>query len=134
MAFRVPIKVRFYELDPYGHLNHAAYVQYFEVARVEMLDSLSDGMIQLRDEGVQIVVTEMENRFLKPAGARDELIVETEAAEVRRVSMVFVQRLLRGEQVLATQRTTAATVDRNGRPVRIPPVLVDVLRSAPSGG
>jgi len=44
MAHRYPIKVRFYELDPYNHLNHASYVQYFEVGRVELLESIGFGL------------------------------------------------------------------------------------------
>lgn len=34
MTFRVPIQVRSYELDALGHVNHAVYHQYGEVARV----------------------------------------------------------------------------------------------------
>ncbi|RRO16722.1 acyl-CoA thioesterase [Saccharopolyspora rhizosphaerae] len=34
MTFRIPIQVRSYELDALGHVNHAVYHQYGEVARV----------------------------------------------------------------------------------------------------
>ncbi|WP_407691214.1 acyl-CoA thioesterase [Saccharopolyspora mangrovi] len=34
MTFRVPLQVRSYELDALGHVNHAVYHQYGEVARV----------------------------------------------------------------------------------------------------
>ena len=34
MAIRVPLQVRSYELDALGHVNHAVYHQYGEVARV----------------------------------------------------------------------------------------------------
>lgn len=33
MTFRIPIAVRGYELDALGHVNHAVYHQYAEVAR-----------------------------------------------------------------------------------------------------
>ena len=32
------IKVRFTELDPYGHVNHAQYISYFEHGRTEARD------------------------------------------------------------------------------------------------
>ena len=38
MPHRHEVKVRFYELDPYGHLNHSAYIQLFETGRIEMLE------------------------------------------------------------------------------------------------
>ena len=31
------IRVRFGELYPYNHVNHAVYISYFEAARVELL-------------------------------------------------------------------------------------------------
>jgi len=54
MSHRIPIKVRFYELDPYNHLNHATYVQYFEVGRVELLESIGSGLTTLQEQGIQI--------------------------------------------------------------------------------
>jgi acyl-CoA thioester hydrolase len=36
--FRVQIKVRHYELDTLGHLNHAVYHSYAEVARFELFE------------------------------------------------------------------------------------------------
>jgi cobaltochelatase CobT len=36
-VFTTEVRVRFYELDPYNHVNHTAYLGYFETARVEAL-------------------------------------------------------------------------------------------------
>jgi acyl-CoA thioester hydrolase len=36
--FRTRIKVRHYELDTLGHLNHAVYHSYAEVARLEVME------------------------------------------------------------------------------------------------
>ncbi|HVW44026.1 MAG TPA: acyl-CoA thioesterase [Amycolatopsis sp.] len=48
--FRIQIKVRSYELDTLGHLNHAVYHSYAEVARLEALDAASGGRNTLREE------------------------------------------------------------------------------------
>ena len=50
------IKVRFNELDPYGHVNHAQYISYFEHGRTEALDSVGVGLREMADKGFQIVV------------------------------------------------------------------------------
>ena len=42
-AHRTTIRVRFYELDPYNHVNHSVYVSYFESARVEFVEPDPDG-------------------------------------------------------------------------------------------
>jgi acyl-CoA thioester hydrolase len=50
------IKVRLYELDPLGHLNHAVYHSYGEVARIECMEGAARGGTSLRDEGVAPVL------------------------------------------------------------------------------
>ena len=134
MVHRQPIKVRFYELDPYNHLNHSAYIQYFEVGRVELLEEAGLGLSDLQNRGRHVVVTGIETRFLTPAHAHDELIVETRLREMKRVSAVWEQRLLRGDEVLATQVVSTAMTDTSGRPVRFPPELVEALAGYRSDG
>lgn len=127
MAHRYPIKVRFYELDPYNHLNHASYVQYFEVGRVELLESIGVGLAELQKLERHIVVTEIQTRFLKSAGPHDTLVVETEVLEIRRATSRWRQRLVRGEEIIATQIVSAAMTDTAGKPVRFDPDLAAAL-------
>lgn len=114
------IKVRFYELDPYNHLNHAAYVQYFEVARVELLESVGYGMADFAAAGFHIVVTAIQTRFLASARAGDTVTVDTEVGEIKRVTARWRQRIRRGDQMLATQIVDAAITRPDGKPTRIP--------------
>ena len=93
---RHPVKVRFYELDPYGHLNHSVYVQLFETGRIELLDEVGLGLHDLEGDGYRFVVSRIATRFLVPAIAGDALVIETEVLELRRASSRWGQRLLRG--------------------------------------
>jgi acyl-CoA thioester hydrolase len=127
MQHRHPVKVRFYELDPYNHLNHSAYIQYFEVGRVELLEALGFGLAAMKDRGYHLVVTEIQTRFLASAGPHDELVIETAVAELKRASSRWAQRLLRGDEVIATQTVTAAMTNTEGRPVRFLPELLTAL-------
>jgi len=132
------VKVRFYELDPYGHLNHSVYVQLFETGRIELLDEAGLGLHDLEGEGYRFVVTQIATRFLASAVGGDALIVETEVLEIRRASSQWGQRILRidtdaengttSETVLATQEVVAAVTGTNGRPTRFPDTMVDRLR------
>jgi len=122
-----PIKVRFYELDPYGHLNHSVYVQLFETGRVELLDQIGLGLHALQDQGYQFVVSKIETKFLAPGVGGDELIIETSLTEMRRASSRWFQRILRDDQVLATQEVLAAVTNDQGRPVRCPDFITEAL-------
>jgi acyl-CoA thioester hydrolase len=44
--FRTRIKVRTYELDSLGHLNHAVYHQYGEVSRLELFETAGDANLR----------------------------------------------------------------------------------------
>ena len=131
MGHETPIRVRFYELDPYNHVNHATYVQYFEVGRVDFLGKIGYPMDELAEQGLQFVVTEITTKFLKSAGPEDDLVVITEVAELRRASSVWSQQILLGDDVICTQRIKAAVTDLDGRPVRVPKYLQEAMRDGP---
>ena len=127
---RFDIKPRFVELDPYNHVNHAFYVQYFEAARVEVFEEIGVPLEGLAEEGFQSVVTELDLRFLLPAGAGEVLTVETDIAEVGRASSRWNQRIVRHDDLLVTGALRAAITDRNGRPCRPPERLMKALKDA----
>ncbi len=130
---RHPVKVRFYELDPYGHLNHSVYVQLFETGRIELLDEAGLGLHDLEVDGYRFVVSQIATRFLASAVGGDRLVVETEVLELRRASSRWGQRILRvaadgGEpELLATQEVVAAVTGLNGRPTRFPESMAERL-------
>ena len=122
------MRVRFYELDPYGHVNHSVYIQYFEAARAQWLNELGFPLDRLQRDGIQIVVTEINTRYLGSAGPDEELVVETQAEDVRRVSMRFLQKILRGDEILVKQTISAACINESGRPTRVPAELATALQ------
>ena len=124
---RHPVKVRFYELDPYGHLNHSVYVQLFETGRIELLDSAGLGLHDLEEQGYRFVVSRIETQFLASAVGGDSLVIETGVVENRRASSRWGQRILRGDEVLATQEVVAAVTDTDGKPVRSPAFIGEAL-------
>ena len=122
-----PIQVRFYELDPYGHVNHSTYLQYFEAARVAWLGEIGQGLDVLQDDGTQLVVTAVATRFVASALLNDDLVIDTAMVRARRVRAQWVQHAWRGDELIACQRINFATVNLSGRPVRIPETLIDAM-------
>lgn len=121
------IKVRFGELDAYGHVNHAVYVSYFEAARVEALADIGFGLERLRHEGIHLVVVELHLRLHRPALLGDVLAVETGLTELRPASSRWVQRLLREDEPIVTASLRGAITNADGRPRRAPEGLGDAL-------
>lgn len=125
--------VRFHELDPYGHVNHAVYLTYLEQGRVEQLAAAGVDLLTLTErEGLQLLVVGIEVRYLAAAGAGETLTVTCRLAERRRASAVLDQEVRRGAEVLVRARVRVATVDRSGRVVALPPVVVAALEAGES--
>lgn len=129
MAHRSELTVRFNELDPYNHVNHASYVIYLEVARTEALEACGVPIATVAARGFQLVVTRLDIRYLAPAGAGDRLTVTSEIGRLRRVSGSWIQRIHRGDEMLVEAEVHVAVTDRAGRPTRPPDWLFPALAS-----
>ncbi len=117
---RFEVRVRFYELDPYNHVNHTAYLGYFEAARVEALAAAGFGLDTMQASGYQIVLVEITARFLRPATLHEVLTIDTEVVEIARSTSRWHQEMYRGGELIASLDVKAACTDLNGRPVRAP--------------
>ena len=124
------LKVRFYELDPYDHVNHTNYFSYFETARIEYLTEMGWGLDVMKRAGSQLVVVEISARFLAAARYGEELTIHTWIEDVGRVRSVWHQLMQRGDEVVAELDVTAAFTDLEGRPRRIPTEFPDPRRSS----
>jgi YbgC/YbaW family acyl-CoA thioester hydrolase len=121
-AHRTELRVRFGELDPYNHVNHAVYVAYFEAGRVEALESVGIDLAALAAEGWQLVIVELGARYRGPAVAGDVLTIETGLVSIGAATTRWRQRVLRGpgDEVLCAADIRAGVTDRHGHPRRIP--------------
>jgi len=128
MAHSTTLDVRFSELDPYGHVNHAVYVTYFEVARTEALAHCELPLDELAHKGYQFVVTNIAVRFRRAATAGERLTITTEVAQVRRASSIWRQQITRGDELLVTAEVTVGITDRMGKPCKPPNWLFPALQ------
>lgn len=124
------ITVRFADLDPYDHVNHARYLTYFESARVEMLDSAGYGMVRMKREGFQIVLVEISVRFHSAASLHDELTITTDLVESGRASTTWRQEAHLGDRLVADLGARAAFTDPEGRPIRPPEGFAEAVALA----
>src|SRR5262249_61894075 len=71
------LKVRHYEVDQYGHVNHAQYVHYLETARIEALEALGLGLGEMRRQGYLIGAADLSVKYLVRARSGDTLEIVT---------------------------------------------------------
>jgi acyl-CoA thioester hydrolase len=120
---RLQLKVRHYEVDQYGHVNHAQYVHYLEVARIEALEALGLSLGEMRRQGYLILAVELTVKYLAPARSGEPLDIVTHVREIRGARTFWVQEIrdAASGRPLVTAEVTGAFATEDGRPARIPP-------------
>ena len=123
--------VRGYELDSYGHVNNAVYLQYFEQARWEFMKD--QGLLE-KINGLEffLVVVDTHIRYMRESNLFDELVIET-SCNVEKPYIVFRQRILNAQSRLPVTRATIKTifVDRQKIPMDIPEFMNEQFESIP---
>ncbi len=114
------IRVTYYETDGQRRVHHANYLNYFERGRVEMLRDAGVSYRDFESEGLMLVVTEMNVRYLGAAEFDDVLELETMVVDVRNVRIRHRYVLRRGGEVLVEAESTIACVDTTGKPRKLP--------------
>lgn len=122
------LRVRWSELDSYGHVNHAVYLTYLEDARIAALESIGWGMAAIEGLGCRVVVARADLRFRQAAAAGDDLVVTSGITELRPASSRWRQVICRGTEVVLEAEITGACTDLDGRPRRVPAALQAALR------
>lgn len=119
---RFCLKVRYYEVDEYGHVNHANYVHYLETARIEALEAVGLSLREMRRQGVIAVAADLSVKYHSPAGPGEPLEILTHVREMRGARTRWVQEIREAtsQRLVVTAEVTGAFLTEAGRPVRAP--------------
>lgn len=129
--FSVTLKVRFYELDAYNHVNNGVYHFYLDHARDEYFEQALAGHPEMGMDSVRYVVARTEVDFLAPAAGGDVLEISGEVSRFGRTSLTFDQAIVRPRDgaEIARARTVLVWTGPDGRPVPLPDPVRRALRS-----
>jgi acyl-CoA thioester hydrolase len=131
--FATEVRVRFAETDAQGVAHHAAYLVWFEVARIDYLARFRGGYSELRDEGIEALTAEVHARYLGPVRFDDRLTIRCSCGELRGARFRFDYLVEREGEAVADGWTLHACVDaRTHRPTRVPAWLVEEIATAES--
>lgn len=117
------LPVRYYETDGQGVVHHSNYLRYMELARIELLEAVGYDYAKIEESGVLLVVAKATVKYKYPARYGDTLTIwiRTERAFGARIDHTYLIKV--GERIIAEAETTIASIDREGRVMRIPAEL-----------
>jgi acyl-CoA thioester hydrolase len=126
-----PVRVYYEDTDAGGVVYYANYLKFVERARTEWLRAEGYQQTDLAEQhGVLFVVRSAAIDYLKPARFNDSLQVTVELIKVGAGHIDLVQRVIRGDELLAKVAVKIACVGlRTMRPVRIPQSLATRIRT-----
>jgi YbgC/YbaW family acyl-CoA thioester hydrolase len=128
-TYLTPIEVRAYELDSFGHVNHANYFHYLETARWKMLGEEGITLDTIRKWDRWPVIAAIEMQYRRPVLFGDVLEVRTRLAGYRRSSMHIEQDIYRGETLVASAKIRSVIVSGEGRPAEMPKEMAEKWRN-----
>lgn len=129
--FATQLSVRFAETDAQGIANNAAYLVWFEVARVAYLAEHAGGYSRLREQRIEALVLESHVRYGQPARFDDRLSVHARCRDVRGARFRYDYAVEREGRTIADGWTSHACVDAlTFRPRRIPEWLTKAIAIA----
>jgi acyl-CoA thioester hydrolase len=111
MALEHELRVRFGEADPQGIVFNAHYVAWFDIAVTELFRAALGSWAALNEGGVDLVVAEINVRFLSPARADDLVVLRTWVEEIGTTSMRSVVEVRRDSELLVDGRLRHVFVD-----------------------
>jgi acyl-CoA thioester hydrolase len=121
--------VRYAETDKMGVVYYANYFVWFEVGRTDLLREAGWSYREMETEGFALPVIEAQCTYRESAKYDDDIEVRTTGEMLSPIRVQFTYQVVRSsdEAMLATGTTVHATLDRAGRPCRLPERVRTVL-------
>src|SRR5438067_2764686 len=128
MRVRVPIQVRFGDLDALGHINNAVYLAYFEIGRMAYINQV----LQVYRVGeIGFILAEMTVRYKAPGQLEEPLTLGLRVGELRNSSFTFEYALVETDtgKLIATGTSVQVWYDyQRGQVIRIPADIKQKLK------
>ncbi len=122
-------RVRYTETDQMGFAHHSNYLNYFEMARIEWLNSRGFSYAALEKQGIVMPVVAVDIKFKSPAFFDDILTIQLSVNEAPKASIKIQYTVINEkEEELAIGSTTLAFLNtQTQRPIRCPESLLKIF-------
>jgi acyl-CoA thioester hydrolase len=115
------ITPRFYETDALGHINNASIAAWFEVARIDFLESLGENDPSAAKDWI---LASIKIDFVAETFYGTDVIANITEANIGNSSLTVVCEMAQGGKVTVTGAATLVHIDaQTKKPARIPDEL-----------
>ena len=117
--FKWQAKVRDYEVDYENIVHHSNYLCYFEQCRSEYVKSLGLDLLQLHQQGFDVVIKHVDLEYKFPLRAGEDFEVQVVMRREGRLKIMFDQEIYRvaDQKLIAQLKVTTVCIDSlKGRP------------------
>ena len=122
------VKIYYEDTDSGGVVYYANYLKYLERARSEAIYSLGlTNTKLLKDYGSLIIVKSCNIEYKKPARFEDELEIISSVLTKTKTSFSMKQIIKKDEETISEADVKLVTVNKEGKPVKIPEILEKFL-------
>ncbi len=118
--FEFRLRVRYRETDAQGRVHHSNYLNYFEIARVEMLRASGRNYKDLETAGIFLVVTKATCDYRRGAVYDDLLTIKAKVTHAKKVRVTHEYEIHVGDDLIATGSTVVAAMTADGKATRLP--------------
>ncbi len=114
--------VRSYELDSFGHVNNAVYLQYLEYARCQYMNQAGLSFQKFHDWGVTPFVTRVDIQYKSPCFVDNDIELIAEFTEWRRVGFTLEYEVNNKStgQLVALATVSFGFADASGKITKVP--------------
>lgn len=90
-----PVQVRMTDLDPVGHVNNGTQLSYYDLGRLNYLETLQNKKIDWNE--IDMVIVHIACDFVDSIYFYDKIVVETKVLEIGNKSVKMLQRIVNSE-------------------------------------
>ena len=129
ITHKTTYRVIYGDTDNMGVAYYSNYLRWFEMGRTEFFRYLGLTYKEIEEMGIFLPVSEVYCKYLYPAHYDDVLIIETFLDTSVKAGMKFNYLILseQGNTILAKGKTRHAFTDSNGRVIRPPALLTELI-------
>ncbi len=130
LSGKFKIKVYYEDTDAGNVVYYANYLKFLERARTEMISSIGMSNKRLIDEyGIFIIVRSCKIEYKKPVMLEDLIEINSNVKSVTRSTIIMDQIIKKDKNIVTEAEIVLITVNKSGKPVKIPDVLEDKLKN-----
>ncbi|XP_057786437.1 acyl-acyl carrier protein thioesterase TE3, chloroplastic-like [Salvia miltiorrhiza] len=114
------LQVREHELNRFGVVNNAVYANYCELGMYHI-----SYMVGLNDDHIVLALSEASYKYIAPLRKKDKFLLKGRMYDYSATRMYFEYFILKlpNHEPILESKATGVVLDKNLRPVRIPPLI-----------